>query len=112
MPSLNASGLPDRQHDVAVCEFAEKNLYTAVVSDSLDQLGVRNQAMREYLRPLYSSCKVAGWARTISCSDLYHIPDEPYRIEIEAVDSLLAGEVAVVSTGESVRNGRRRANQG
>ena len=38
-------------------------LYTAVVSDSLDQLSVRHQAMREYLRPLYSPCKVAGWAR-------------------------------------------------
>lgn len=92
------------QHDLALCEFAEKNLYTAVVSDSLDQLGVRNQAMREYLRPLYASCKVAGWARTISCSDLYHIPDDPYSIEIEAVDSLLPGEVAVVGTQKSIRN--------
>src|ERR1700682_4098445 len=92
------------QHDLALCEFAEKNLYTAVVSDSLDQLGVRNQAMREYLRPLYSSCKVAGWARTISCSDLYHVPADPYRIEIEAVDSLLPGEVAVVGTQKSLRN--------
>lgn len=91
-------------HDLALCEFAEKNLYTAVVSDSLDQLGVRNQAMREYLRPLYASCKVAGWARTISCSDLYHIPDDPYSIEIEAVDSLLPGEVAVVGTQKSIRN--------
>ena len=93
-----------QQHDLAICEFAEKNLYTAVVSDSLDQLGVRQQAMREYLRPLYSSCKVAGWARTISCSDLYHIPDDPYGIEIEAIDSLLPGEVAVVGTQKSVRN--------
>ena len=91
-------------HDLTLCEFAEKNLYTAVVSDSLDQLGVRNQAMREYLRPLYASCKVAGWARTISCSDLYHIPDDPYSIEIEAVDSLLPGEVAVVGTQKSIRN--------
>ncbi|HUS05533.1 MAG TPA: RraA family protein [Bryobacteraceae bacterium] len=104
MQSSNATELPNSQHDLALCEFAESNLYTAVVSDSLDQLGVRNQAMREYLRPLYPSCKVAGWARTISCSDLYHIPDEPYRIEIEAVDSLLPGEVAVVGTQKSLRN--------
>jgi regulator of RNase E activity RraA len=87
-----------------LCEFVEKNLYTAVVSDSLDQLGVRNQAMREYLRPLYSSCKVAGWARTITCSDLYHVPEDPYGIEIEAVDSLLPGEIAVVGTQKSIRN--------
>jgi regulator of RNase E activity RraA len=82
----------------------EKNLYTAVVSDALDQAGARNQAMREYLRPVYPSCKVAGWARTISCSDLYHIAEDPYRVEIEAVDSLLPGEVAVVGTQKSIRN--------
>jgi 4-hydroxy-4-methyl-2-oxoglutarate aldolase len=91
-------------HDVALCEFVEKNLYTAVVSDSMDQLGVRHQAMREYLRPLYSSCKMAGWARTISCSDMYHVPADPYGIEIDAVDSLLPGEVAVIGTQKSIRN--------
>ena len=95
---------PKLEHDLTLCEFAEKNLYTAVVSDALDQLGARQQAMREYLRPLYPSCKFAGWARTIMCSDLYHIPDDPYGIEIAAVDSLCTGEVAVVGTQRSVRN--------
>jgi len=102
--SSNATELLSQQHDLALCEFVEKNLYTAVVSDSMDQLGFRHQAMREYLRPVYSACKVAGWARTISCSDLYHIPPDPYAIEIEAVDSLLPGEVAVVGTQKSIRN--------
>ena len=87
-----------------LCAFAVENLYTAVVSDALDQLGVRNQAMREYLRPLHARCTFAGWARTISCVDVYHIPEAPYALEIEAIDSLLPGEVAVVGTGESTRN--------
>ena len=86
------------------CEFAEANLYTAVVSDSMDQMGIRTQAMREYLRPVHPRCTFAGWARTISCSDIYHIPEDPYSVEIEAVDSLLPGEVAVVGTQKSVRN--------
>lgn len=90
--------------NLELCDFVENNLYTAVVSDSLDQLGARNQAMREYLRPLYAACKMAGWARTITCSDLYHIPENPYGLEIEAVDSLLPGEVAVVGTQRSLRN--------
>jgi regulator of RNase E activity RraA len=103
---IQSSGteLLSQPHDLALCEFAEKNLYTAVVSDSMDQLGVRHQAMREYLRPLYSSCKVAGWARTISCSDQHYIPADPYSIEIEAVDSLLPGEVVVIGTQKSIRN--------
>ena len=87
-----------------LCEFAEANLYTAVVSDSLDQMGVRGQAMREYLRPVHAKCMFAGWARTVSCSDIYHVPADPYSVEIEAVDSLLPGEVAVVGTQKSVRN--------
>ena len=104
MQLSNNTGLVSQPWDLSLCEFAETNLYTAVVSDSMDQLGVRNQAMREHLRPLYAGCKVAGWARTIACSDIYHVPDDPYGIEIEAVDSLLPGEVAVVGTQSSVRN--------
>jgi len=90
--------------DIAACEFAETRLYTAVVSDSLDQLGVRQQAMREYLRPVHKGCVFAGWARTISCSDIYHTPENPYDVEIAAVDSLMPGEVAVVGTQKSLRN--------
>ena len=90
--------------DIELCEFVERTLYAAVVSDSLDQLGVRQQAMSEYLRPVHKRCKFAGWARTIACSDVYHIIKDPYAIEIEAVDSLLPGEVAVIGTQKSKRN--------
>jgi 4-hydroxy-4-methyl-2-oxoglutarate aldolase len=96
--------MPDTKWDISLCEFAEQNLYTAVVSDSLDQLGIRHQALREYLRPVHPQCKFAGWARTMACSDIYHIPEDPYSIEIEAVDSLLPGEAAVVGTQSSLRN--------
>jgi len=102
MQSLSSTGLPSARSEL--CEFAEKTLYTAVVSDALDQIGVRNQAMREYLRPAHALCTFAGWARTISCSDVYHVPDDPYGVEIEAVDSLLPGEVAVIGTQKSLRN--------
>jgi 4-hydroxy-4-methyl-2-oxoglutarate aldolase len=108
MPSLSDTALPNvegwQPGDVNVCLFAEENLYTAVLSDALDQLGIRQQAMREYLRPIYPKCKCAGWARTISCSDIYHVPEEPYALEIEALDSLLPGEIAVVGTQKSKRN--------
>jgi 4-hydroxy-4-methyl-2-oxoglutarate aldolase len=107
MQSLSGTESANATHpkwDVEVCKFVEANLYTAVVSDSLDQLGVRNKAMREYLRPVHSGCICAGWARTIACSDVYHVPDDPYAIEIEAVDSLLPGEIAVVGTQKSIRN--------
>ncbi len=92
----------DRQ--LELLDIIERGLYTAVLCDSLDELGLRNQAMRENLRPVYPDASTAGWARTISCIDQYHVPDDPYGKEIEAVDSLLEGEVAVVATGGSIRN--------
>jgi regulator of RNase E activity RraA len=82
----------------------ESTLYTAVVADCLDELGYPDQALRETIRPLGPACCFAGWARTISCADMYHVPDEPYALEIEAVDSILPGEVVVVGTADSKRN--------
>jgi 4-hydroxy-4-methyl-2-oxoglutarate aldolase len=102
--STNITSDSSSSHDLELCSFVERNLYTAVVSDALDQVGARHQAMREYLRPVHGQCRFAGWARTISCSDIYHVPADPYSLEIEAVDSLLPGEVAVVGTGKSTRN--------
>jgi 4-hydroxy-4-methyl-2-oxoglutarate aldolase len=90
--------------DAALCEHITCNLYTAVLSDALDEVGVRDRAMREHLRPLEPNTVVAGRARTILCMDLYHIQEDPYAKEIEAVDSILPGEVVVVATGESKRN--------
>lgn len=90
--------------DLELFDHVERNLYTAVLSDALDELGFRQQAMRETLRPLSPDLVFAGWARTIACMDVYHTCSHPYDIEIEAVDSLLPGEVAVVATGDSKRN--------
>jgi len=97
---------PATAADLELFADMEQNLYTAVVSDSLDELGYRDQAMRENLRPLFPASRFAGWARTITCVDVYHIAPDPYAIEIESVDSILPGEVVVVSTGgvPSTRN--------
>ena len=84
--------------------LAKERLYTAVVADALDQIGIRNQAMREYLRPVCQCQAFFGWARTIACCDVYHVQPEPYAMEIEAIDSILPGEVVVVSTQQSKRN--------
>jgi regulator of RNase E activity RraA len=84
--------------------FVESELYTAVLSDALDDLGYRDQAMREWLRPLPGRDTFAGWARTMLCIDVYSIGDDPYAKEIEALDSVLPNEVVVVSTAKSIRN--------
>jgi 4-hydroxy-4-methyl-2-oxoglutarate aldolase len=97
-------GRPASAADLELFRHVETNLYTAVIADSLDDLGYRSQAMREHLRPLTPQYTFAGWARTVSCMDMYHVPPDPYANEIEAVDSILPGEVVVVGTAESTRN--------
>lgn len=79
-------------------------LYIAVLSDALDEIGVHDRAMRERLRPLAPDVVFAGQAKTILCMDMHYVPDTPNTLEIEAVDSILPGEVVVVATGASVRN--------
>jgi regulator of RNase E activity RraA len=95
---------PATAQDLELFRHVEEKLYTAVVSDSLDELGYRSQAMREYMRPLASESRFVGWARTFSYVDIFHIPSDPYATEIEALDSILPGEVVVVSTASSLRN--------
>src|ERR1039458_4843023 len=102
--STSATRVPATQSDFELFTNIESNLYTAVIADSLDELGYRQQAMREDLRPLFPSPCFAGWARTIACVDVFHVLEGPYAREIEAVDGILVGEVVVVSTVESKRN--------
>jgi regulator of RNase E activity RraA len=90
--------------DEELFQYIEKNLYTAVISDALDDMGIRDRAMRENLRPVSPDLVFAGWARTVLCMDLHYDHPDPYGKEIEALDSVLPGEVVVVGTGGSTRN--------
>ena len=96
--------MPATAADLELFQHIETNLYTAVIADALDELGFRQQAMREYLRPLFPDSVFAGWARTIACVDVFHVSPDCYTKEIESLDSILSGEVVVVSTADSKRN--------
>ena len=73
------------------------SLYSAVLSDVLDGLGYREQAMRPFVRPLDDSSVLFGRARTGLYMPRYHV--EPghnaYAVEIALVDDLQPGDVAV-----------------
>ncbi len=103
MPEREA-GRPATPAELELFDRIQSTIYTAVVADSLDELGYHEQALRENIRPLSADCCFAGWARTMSCMDMYPVPEEPYAMEIEALDSVLPGEVMIVSTAESTRN--------
>jgi len=86
----------------------QQRLYTAAVSDILDELGFRHQAMHQRLRPLLpdiKNCGFVGRARTFLWKEENQVASEdPYGIEIEAMDSLRTGDVAVHSTDLNATN--------
>lgn len=86
-------------------DLMERKLYSAVISDVLDDMGFRNQAMREDIRPLYPEAVVVGWAMPVLSTDIFEIKEEPYKGEIDAVDSLKKNDVLVACTNRSTRTG-------
>jgi regulator of RNase E activity RraA len=81
-------------------EWIRANLYVPAVCDILDDLGQRAQAMHQRLRPLDpENCTVVGRARTFRWMETdYVVEADPYGLEIDAMDSLGAGDVVVHST--------------
>lgn len=84
--------MPPREEIVA-------QLYSAVLSDVLDALGRREQAMRPLVRPLDENQVLFGPARTGLYMNTYHVPQDrnPYELEMALVDDLKPGEVAVLA---------------
>ncbi|HEV7216059.1 MAG TPA: RraA family protein [Chloroflexota bacterium] len=95
--------MPVPSDDAALLELAATRLGSAVLSDALDQVGRREQAMAARLRPIWPQAALVGRAHTVLTVDVYEPKADPYRLEIEAVDSLKAGDVLLASTGPSTR---------
>jgi len=76
-----------------------RTLYTAVLSDVLDEAGFMNQALKPFLRPLDETSVMCGFARTGLYRKVYHVEPgrNPYEIEMDLIDSLAPGEVAVLA---------------
>lgn len=82
----------------------EKELYTPVISDSMDSLGYRDNAMSHRIRPLREDFVFAGRARTVNWMDVF-VPDpNPYKVEIEFMDNLKPGDVVVTNSDVALRN--------
>ena len=78
-------------------------LNAAVISDILDRLGARERAMRADIRPVYQGAIVVGRAYTVLTANIFQVIDDPYKGEIEAVDSLKSNDIMVVCTNRSTR---------
>lgn len=79
---------------------ALSELYSAVVADVLDALGFRRQYLSPKVHALTPVPRVCGRVFTVKAEAIHGIPDEPYKLEMEAVDSARAGDVLVVDANE------------
>ena len=65
-------------------------LNAAVLSDTLDSLGLMQQAMKPFMRPLDDTLQLIGRARTGLYMPVYgrRAGENPYEVEIALVDDL------------------------
>ena len=75
-------------------------LNAAVLSDTLDSVGLMQQAMKPFMRPLDDALQLIGRARTGLYMPMYSLPatgQNPYEVEIALVDDLAPGDVVVLA---------------
>jgi regulator of RNase E activity RraA len=80
-------------------------LFTSVLSDCLDQVGLMKQALPSFIRPLDDNLVMTGRARTAAFMEVYHVPDgsNPYELEIALIDSLQPDDIPVFACSNPLR---------
>jgi regulator of RNase E activity RraA len=92
--------------DPAYFAWIAEHLYVPALCDVLDDLGHRQQAMHQRLRPLDGeNCIIVGRAKTFRWMETdYVVEDDPYGLEIDAMDSIQPGDVIVHSADAGFTN--------
>jgi regulator of RNase E activity RraA len=85
--------------------WMRRALYTAVIADVLDALGLREQVIDFELRRVSGGGVLVGRAKTTLWEEIDQIDPRPYELELKAVDEGRADEVLIVAAGGSTRSG-------
>lgn len=81
-------------------ESLEK-LYSAVVGDVLDKMGHRSQSLSSRVKALTPTRRVSGRIFTAKAVEVDYVPDEPYKLEMAAIDTMKEDDVLVVDAGHN-----------
>ena len=99
------------EDDRELFRLMKEELFTAVVGDVMDKMGLHHQFLPPYLKPLSDDMIVAGRAMPVLEADWFAESDStgrseiaamPFGVMMQALDDLKAGEV-YVATGSSAR---------
>lgn len=83
------------QDDAGLFTLARAELFTAVVGDVMDKLGLRHQFLPPQLQPLDRSMVTIGRAMTVLEADCFEEGAKPFGLMLEALDDLKTNEVYV-----------------
>jgi 4-hydroxy-4-methyl-2-oxoglutarate aldolase len=84
-------------------KLVEEKLSSSVISDVLDGMGVRGQAMDTTIRPIQDDMKIMGIAATMLMADQYDYSKDTFTLQFQVIDALKPGEVLMVCSNGSER---------
>lgn len=87
------------ENDAELFELFRDQLYTPVIGDILDELGLYHQILPQPIQPLRLADKLIGRAMPALMIDVFGPQKIPFGKLTEALDQLEAGEIYVASGG-------------
>ncbi len=84
-------------------DLVRERLTSSVISDVLDGMGIRGQAMTADIRPLSDDMKAVGRAATMLMTDQYDMEKDTFTLQFQAIDSLKEDDVMMVCSNGSER---------
>lgn len=82
---------------IASLDVIRKELYTAVVSDILDQRGYRHQVLQPHIRAIGSHRELVGRAYPVLVAETFEMPTNPYFELIATLDAIQEDEVFITN---------------
>jgi 4-hydroxy-4-methyl-2-oxoglutarate aldolase len=80
--------------------LCERELYTPVVGDILDDLGFTHQFLPQPIQPMREGMKLAGRAMPVVMIDVFGKQKQPFGKLTEALDQLQPGEIYLATGGD------------
>jgi regulator of RNase E activity RraA len=99
-------------NDEGLFSIVRKELFTCVVGDVMDKMGLQHQFLPPQIRPLRPDMVVIGRAMPVLSVDVFdekttgsanRLMEKPFGLMLEALDDLRSNEI-YVNTGSSPRN--------
>ena len=87
-------------NDNDLFETVRAELYTPVVGDILDGMGLMHQFLPQPIQPMTLNMKLVGRAMPVVMIDVYGPQKQPFGLLTQALDQLEAGEIYLASGGD------------